>query len=67
MLPPWKAYPLMAEGSLGWSFGSGEFYWIEFRGWYGKMSPAARDAFERDNAEPSGWTGFYGRLRARSR
>lgn len=62
MLPPWKVFPQMAEASLGWSMGPGAFYWIEFNGWYGGMSPADRKRFQRENAEPASWAGFYGRL-----
>ena len=66
MLPPWIAFPQLTQNSLGWSLGPGEYHRIAFRAWFVEMSPEAREAYERDNAEPQGWNGFYARIKQAS-
>jgi hypothetical protein len=62
MLPPWIAFPRMDAASLGWILGPGDHYRREFRAWFAATPAAERAAFERDHAEPQGWTGFYARM-----
>jgi hypothetical protein len=62
MLPPWRQFPNIPLGSLGWRMGRGEDYWWKFYHWYRRLSLEDRTAFARAHPEPEGWTGFYDRL-----
>ena len=61
LLPPWKKYPQIPLGSLGWRMGFGEEYWIAWQKWYAELSPPPRSQYQTAFPEPPGWSGFYGR------
>ena len=62
VVPPWRKYPNIPLGSLGWRMGSGEDYWIEFDGWFKRKAAADQRLYAADNPEPQGWEGFYRRM-----
>jgi hypothetical protein len=39
LLPPWKKYPIIPRGSIGWRMGAGEHYMWAWDEWAGRMSP----------------------------
>ncbi len=64
--PPWKIFPELVEASLGWSMGPGEYYRLEFRDWFAHIEAPEREAYERENAEPEGWRGFYDKMKRKT-
>jgi hypothetical protein len=67
MMPPWKKYPEIPPGSIGWRMGYGEDYWDEFDAWFTRLNAAQRQRYAEENAEPSGWEGFYRRKASANR
>lgn len=63
MVPPWTKYPNIPLGSLGWRMGSGEDYWYGFRSWWFDQDSRTQQQLENKYPEPTGWDGFYERLR----
>lgn len=61
MIPPWKKFPDIPLGSIGWRMGHGEDYWLEFDAWFKAKTPDHRQRYAAENPEPTGWTGFYSR------
>ena len=61
MQPPWKVFPHIPFGSIGWRMGPGEDYWMEFNDWYRRKSRVHRQRYAIENPEPEGWAGFYAR------
>jgi hypothetical protein len=59
MKPPWKQFPQIQYGSIGWRMGPGEDYWDEFDRWYKRKNPDHRKRYREENPEPDGWEGFY--------
>ena len=59
MLPPWRKYPNVPLGSVGWRMGHGEDYWIEFDDWFKHKPMDQQHAYAMLNPEPAGWAGFY--------
>ena len=66
MLPPWKKYPQIPRGSIGWRMGYGEDYASEFYKWFKELSNEAVAAFAMDNPEPEDWGDYYARLRSQA-
>ena len=61
MLPPWRKYPNIPLGSIGWRMGLGEDYWIEFEDWFKHQPMDQQHAYAVSNPEPPGWARFYQR------
>ena len=65
--PPWKAFPDIGLGSIGWRMGDGEDYWHIFHEWFVTLPEDMKSAFKAKYPEPSEvehgypWTGFYER------
>lgn len=62
MVPPWKAFPEIAPGSIGWRMGDGEDYGMRFGDWFRSKNTDAKRLYASENPEPEGWEGFYARL-----
>lgn len=61
MQPPWKVFPGIPLGSIGWRMGRSEDYWVAFNDWYNRKSREHRERYASGETEPEGWTGFYAR------
>lgn len=59
MDPPWRKYPDIPAGSIGWRMGSGEEYYNEFYRWFSGLSGAEQAAYSLANKPPSGWHNLY--------
>ncbi len=59
MIPPWRMFPQIPLGSIGWRMGAGEEYWVAFAEWFARQDPQARNRYATRNPEPVGWSGFY--------
>ena len=42
LVPPWRKYPEIPRGSIGWRMGSGEFYVWMWSRWFERLADAAR-------------------------
>jgi hypothetical protein len=63
MKPPWKKFPDIAAGSIGWRMGAGEGYYDQFYRWFSSLSPAEQDTYSRLNKPPFGWDKLYNTIR----
>lgn len=65
--PPWRAFPEIGLGSIGWRMGDGEDYWHIFHDWYADLTAERKAAYKAKYPEPAQvahglpWTGFYER------
>ena len=59
MNPPWKVFPELARGSIGWRMGAGEDCYNQFYKWFSALDANDQDRYREANAEPAGWEGFY--------
>jgi len=59
MDPPWRRYPDIPAGSIGWRMGPGEDYYFEFYRWFSGLSNAEKAAYSEANQPPSGWQDLY--------
>ena len=57
--PPWKEFPKLERGSLGWRMGPGEDYMIGFRGWFSDLDEKSKSYYSFMHPEPNDWLGFY--------
>ena len=60
---PWLAFPETLAGSIGWRMGPGEDAYNAFYRWYSGLTDAHAGEFAKQNPEPSGWEGWYERIR----
>jgi hypothetical protein len=60
--PPWKMYPELKQGSMGWRMGAGEDYMLGFTRWFGKLDADKKEEYISMYPEPESWVGFYGRI-----
>ena len=57
--PPWKKYPDLPQGDLGWRMGYGEDYLDQFNKWWRTCSPKDKQKYARRYPAPAEWLGFY--------
>jgi hypothetical protein len=56
LLPPWKKYPIIPRGSIGWRMGGGESYMWAWDEWAGRMSkPQLVEYFRKYLPIPIEW------------
>jgi len=60
--PPWKEFPKLECGSLGWRMGAGEDYIIGFQKWFSDLNEKEKSYYSFIHLEPNDWTGFYSSL-----
>jgi len=60
--PPWKVFPKLERGSMGWRMGAGEDYIIGFREWFSDLEEKKKSYYSFIHPEPNDWTGFYSSL-----
>src|SRR6267142_1065903 len=60
MNPPWKEFPHIPCGSVGWRMGPGEDFWHLWTRWYSSLSLEERAEYKAKWPEPTDWMGFYG-------
>lgn len=58
-LPPWRKYPNIPRGSIGWRMGFGEEHWDEFYEWWLLQPEETRTRIRVKYPEPPEWAGFY--------
>lgn len=59
MEPPWKAFPRIPWGSLGWRMGPGENFWFAWTAWYLALPEESKAEYRSQQPEAVGWSGFY--------
>ena len=59
MEPPWRKYPEIPAGSIGWRMGYGEDYRWDFYDWFSFLPDDERAAYMAANPAPEGWRNLY--------
>lgn len=62
MLPPWKKYPDIPQGCIGWRMGYGEDYLDQFSTWWDASSLEEKRSYARKFPAPEEWSGFYSEI-----
>ena len=62
MHPPWKKFPNIPCGSMGWRMGLGEGFFARFCDWWSNQSCHTRLALSAKYKEPASWWGFWQNL-----
>lgn len=66
MHPPWKKFPNIPRGSMGWRMGPGERFFERFCSWWLRHPNHIRLALCAKYMEPAPWAGFWQGLIAAS-
>ncbi|NNE87032.1 MAG: hypothetical protein HKN27_03065 [Silicimonas sp.] len=61
LLPPWKQYPDLPAGSMGWKMGAGEDYVMHFMRWFADLPKARQVEYVSENPPPKHWYWIYDR------
>ena len=66
-LPPWKAYPQIQFGSIGWRMGYGEKFIVNWSKYYFSLSELAREKYKLENPPPSTWPENYYEIKEKNK